>query len=303
MSDQEQPGASTDSAAADAAPEAELQTTSAELGAVTGEQAAPVDENTELLSLLPADDGTEEIEYDGEKHKIPAKLKEAFLRQADYTRKTQEVAEQRRSLEQQAAAQQQQAAFQQQNIAEVARLVSNNNVVQQIEQTVASEGGWQKLIAENPQRAMQLDQAKRDLQASSAQVANALTQKQQQQALIEQQATATRIQEGQRELARDIKGWSPDLATKLSDYGKSQGFPAEVLANVTQPQFVKVLNKARMWDELNAQRTAKNPPPQAAPPTRIAPKASTAVTDPDKLSEAEWKKWRETQIAAQRKKR
>jgi hypothetical protein len=42
---------------------------------------------------------TEEIDFNGEKHRIPKALKGAFLMQADYTRKTQEIAERGRSLE------------------------------------------------------------------------------------------------------------------------------------------------------------------------------------------------------------
>src|SRR6185437_2626655 len=41
-----------------------------------------------------------EIEWGGEKFTIPIKLKDAFLKNEDYTQKTQELAEQRRILEQ-----------------------------------------------------------------------------------------------------------------------------------------------------------------------------------------------------------
>src|SRR5690242_17210740 len=40
-----------------------------------------------------------DIEHDGRAYKIPAELKNAFLRNADYTRKTQALAESRRELE------------------------------------------------------------------------------------------------------------------------------------------------------------------------------------------------------------
>ena len=42
---------------------------------------------------------TAEVELNGEKYKVPAALKDAFLMQADYTRKTQEVAEVRKTAE------------------------------------------------------------------------------------------------------------------------------------------------------------------------------------------------------------
>ena len=48
-----------------------------------------------------ADDGMVDAEYDGKTYRLPPALKDAFLRNADYTRKTQEVPEQRRYVEQQ----------------------------------------------------------------------------------------------------------------------------------------------------------------------------------------------------------
>src|SRR5882724_5619126 len=40
-----------------------------------------------------------ELEWDGEKFQVPAKLKDAFMRNDDYTRKTQDLAEQRRTVD------------------------------------------------------------------------------------------------------------------------------------------------------------------------------------------------------------
>jgi hypothetical protein len=41
-----------------------------------------------------------ELEWEGAKYSVPAKLKDGFMRNEDYTRKTQELSEQRKSLEQ-----------------------------------------------------------------------------------------------------------------------------------------------------------------------------------------------------------
>src|SRR5688500_3694341 len=55
------------------------------------------------LDEEPADEAPEddlfELELDGAVHAVPSALKGAFLRQADYTRKTQELAEHRRAVE------------------------------------------------------------------------------------------------------------------------------------------------------------------------------------------------------------
>src|SRR5947199_238059 len=40
-----------------------------------------------------------EVEYGGKTYTLPAELKDALLRQADYTRKTQEVAQGRKALD------------------------------------------------------------------------------------------------------------------------------------------------------------------------------------------------------------
>jgi hypothetical protein len=53
------------------------------------------DEEGEAID--PAEDG-EEIEHEGRKYLVPKALKPLLLMQADYTRKTQEVAEQRRAV-------------------------------------------------------------------------------------------------------------------------------------------------------------------------------------------------------------
>ena len=44
----------------------------------------------------PEDD--EEVEYEGKTYKVPKELKGALMKNADYTQKTQEVAEQRKSV-------------------------------------------------------------------------------------------------------------------------------------------------------------------------------------------------------------
>src|SRR5690349_1139844 len=56
-------------------------------------------EGEEGEAAQPEPDETEEVEHEGKKYKIPKPLKGALLMQADYTRKTQEVAEQRKQVE------------------------------------------------------------------------------------------------------------------------------------------------------------------------------------------------------------
>ena len=298
--------AASEAASTATAADAQAAPQQSELGQLAGDGTAapsnPEDETAALLALLPVDDGTEEVEWEGEKHKIPAKLKSAFMAHADYTRKTQEVAEQRRQIEANQTAFQQQVQFQKQHLTEVAGIVAIDNQLAEYDKL-----DWPSLIQQNPQQAMLLDQQRRELQGKKAQIAQTLTQKQQQSLEQQRTASARRIQETQSELAREIKGWSPEYANKLGDYGKSLGFSQDLLNSVANLPFaaplVKALHKANQYDQLIAQRSAKKPAPAATPVTKVTARASTAVTDPDKLPPEQWKKWREDQIAAKRKAR
>src|SRR3954462_9621136 len=59
-----------------------------------GQHEQPLDQEGD-----PAEEGSEEIEHEGRKYLVPKSLKPLLLMQADYTRKTQEVAEQRRAVQ------------------------------------------------------------------------------------------------------------------------------------------------------------------------------------------------------------
>ena len=72
-----------------------------------GEQA---EEETEAQAEEP-EAALETVEYEGKQYQVPPELKEAVLRKQDYTVKTQEVAELRRSAEAQAERLNAQAEF------------------------------------------------------------------------------------------------------------------------------------------------------------------------------------------------
>lgn len=238
----------------------------------------------------PIDDG-EEVDYEGEKFKVPAKLKDALLRQADYTRKTQEVAEERRSLEQQRAEVAQRAEFNQTHVREVAKVMSIDERLEQYQKL-----DWDALADADPVQAMKLDRQMRDLQSQRLQVVASIEQIQQRTAMETQQATARRLQEAQAEVAREIKNWSPEVAKALQETGKAMGYKPEELTNVTDPRAVKLLHKAYLYDELMKERTKQPQAEPSKPVTRITAVKTTAVTNPDKLSPDDWLKWRNTQL-------
>src|ERR1051326_1092636 len=91
------------------------------------------------------DDDLDELEFDGEKYTIPKKLKPGFMMQADYTRKTQEVAQTRQELE----AERERVA-QQAKVTE--SLTENRKKLILAEATLDryAKADWAKLEAEDP---------------------------------------------------------------------------------------------------------------------------------------------------------
>jgi hypothetical protein len=265
--EQEQPSLAPDSAPVNT-PDTPLNTDSgtADPNQLTQEEIDEIEEELEGVKLKGKKDKIEEI-------------KSGRLMQADYTRKTQEVADQKRAFESERQQFQQSVQIQQQFLTEIARVTAIDDRLSQF-----GHLDWQTLNAQDPQRAQALLIEFNQLQAQRGQLVGSLTQKQQQQALQQQQETARRLQEGRAVLERDIKGWGPQLAQKLTEYGMSVGIPSQVLANVTDPAFIKLLHKAYVGDQLEKQRL--KPPELPKPAGRVSggsasnAKPLSEITDP-----------------------
>lgn len=186
-----------------------------------------------------------EIEVDGESYKVPEALKDKIMLQADYTRKTQEVAEQRKAVEQAQAQLQVQAQLQQQSLAEYARLTAINDQLQQYNQV-----DWNALYDSDPAEFVRLKEGRRDLIDQYNGLNNAIAQQQQQQIAKQQEITLQAVQEGQKVLAREIPNWNTDLAKTLNSFAVEKfGFTPEEVNAVIDPRVVKLLHKAYLHDK------------------------------------------------------
>lgn len=224
------------------------------------EQDEPVEEEAESELV--------EIEVDGEQYKVPEALKDKFMLQADYTRKTQEVAEQRKQVEQSWQQLQQAATIQQNNIQEYARLMAIDSQLQNYQQA-----DWNALYNSDPVEFVRLKEEHRDLIDSRNYLVNTINTKQQQAQAEQQQNLAKIIEEGKQVLAREIPNWNADTAKKLGQYGiEKYGFKQEEMQNVIDPRMVKVLHKAYLYDQLNngksvTQKKVQNLPKVSKPGT------------------------------------
>ena len=255
----------------------------------------PIESDSPDSLLEPVDDD-EEIEHDGEKYKIPKALKDAFLRQQDYTQKTQSVAEQRKEVEAHKAELQQREQVQRQNIAEYAQAYALD---EQLKQYAGID--WNALIDSDPVQAMKFDRQMKDLQQRRDQVVASVTEKQRAQQFEQQQDTARRIESGRAVLEREIKGWSRgnDLDKSLQEYAGTLDVPDLGKMILHAPILGVLINKAMQFDQLmKKQASAKPAPaPQEKPVTRITASKGTAVKDPSKMSDSEFAQFRKRQIA------
>ena len=264
--------------------------TAAEVEADAETEDAELDEQT-------AEADEEEVEYEGKQYKVPKELKDALLRQADYTRKTQEVAEARRQFEAQTQSFQQERQFHQQNLQEVAQVIA---IDQQLAQY--SQVDWNALADADPAQAVKLDRQFRDLQAQRAQIEYQVTQKQSEFAQRQQQEAARQLEEGRRVLEREIPGWGAEKAQELFLFGKNYGIPEQLLGTLNMPVLVKALHDLKQFHQFKAKATAKpKAPVQEKPVTRIAASKASGAIDPDRMSPDQWLKWREGQLRTKRK--
>ena len=187
--------------------------------------------------------------------------KSGHLMQSDYTRKTQEVAEQRRAIEAQRAELQKHVEFQQQFIKDYAELVALDQQLAAYEQL-----DWNKLVDQDTMHYLVVKAKRDEIRSERERKATELAQKQQEAARNEQEARAKMIREGIEEVRKHIPDFTPELGRKINEFGQKFGFTYEELASITDPRYVRVLHKAYLYDDLQAQKAKVNQKIAAAPP-------------------------------------
>jgi hypothetical protein len=229
----------------------------------------------------PATDSPEDriIEWQtasGEAHKVTEReLKDGYLRQQDYTIKTQQAAE---YVRQSQAEVQQQAAVVQTLAKEVGTLHSLDAQISQFDGL-----DWNALRANDPSQAdslrirlMELKEQRRDA-VSNLQEADANLRRQAAQAF--QQQTSLALQR----LQKTIPGFTDQTLTDLSKKCQQAGYGKQFLSQLADGLLMEDLWKARQWDDLQAkkpmvQNKVKSLPPVTGRVTSRSP-APSSKTD------------------------
>jgi hypothetical protein len=245
----------------------------------------------------PCFDGeTCEVEVDGIVHEVPAALKGAFMMQADYTRKTQEVAELRKAVEAERQRVQQAGAAE---VAARAQLLALDEQIARFQRV-----DWDAWENGDPFEAQKGWRQYQQLQQVRGQAAGRLVHLAQQRGIEEQRETATLIEQGRAELARDIRGWSDTLAASLLETGVRQyGFDRAEIEEFTDPRMVKVLHDAHQFHLLQGKQKQARRHEAAQgvrPAARIGGATPPATGLDDRLSAEEWTRRREAQVRKRR---
>jgi len=188
-----------------------------------------------------------DVEYEGKTYQVPPELKEALLRQSDYTKKTTEVADRQRALEQR--------EFRQ-------RAVDNERAfhdtvkpdINQIQRIDFEIEQWKAVdvTGMNAEQLMQLSRKMDQLKEKRVELSNGLTPKwqayQQQQQQLANEAQAKYLEA----IAKSVPGWNADLDAELTQYALSEGYTEDQLRGNRDPTYVKTLWKARQYDKAQA---------------------------------------------------
>lgn len=203
-------------------------------------------------------DGEDEVDLDGDKLVVPkavaAKLKalqEGNLRQADYTRKTQEVAEERKAIVAQRETVQRTAAQQQEFVQDIAQLGALTARLDPYK--VVTD--WPTYLRTGGPEAQAHYAEYHALQNEHRSFAQSLQSKIQQREAEEQRETAKQIEAGRAEIAKHIKGYDTTALNKLADFGAQYGFSREeILQAEADPRSIRVLHEAAQWRQHLAQQ-------------------------------------------------
>lgn len=216
-------------------------------------------------------DGLVEAEFEGKSYKVPQELKDALLRQADYTRKTQEVAEQRKAIEERQAALEQQQTLM---ASQFEKAVQLRGMQEKLAQYEALD--WNAIAENNPSEAMKLNVAYQKLQQEANKAAYELNQASSQQQQLTQQQRQQKLQEAQQELFKYIPNFNAEIAERIRKTANEYGVSDQEINSIVDPRQIRILHDAMQWRAMQAKKPQTlqkvTEAPRVVKPQAAAPK-------------------------------
>ena len=259
-------------------------------------RAEPLDDGREA-DQVPEDqddDEMDEVAHQGQVYQIPKALKGAFLMQADYTRKTQELAEHRRAVE-----------ADRQGVAEhaerVQATIADRAQIHLLDQQLAGfeDADWAAMGEADPQQARALWAQFQETRQLRDRYAWALTHHEHRDRLNAEREAAAQLTHTGQVLSQKIEGWSPQVAAKLVDYAGAFGVSLEELRQIADPRLWMILHRAHAGDQAARQQTtAQNVARVEAvrPAISVAGGGAPSGAMRDEMATGDWMKRRNDQM-------
>jgi hypothetical protein len=248
-------------------------------------------EHTDDQGHGQSDEVEDEIEHDGKRYRVPSALKSAFMMHGDYTRKTQELAAARRSLDAERETFSRSALG---HVADFGRLTA-------LDQDIAKYANvdWQKLATDDPFAAQQHYMAYQQLKDQRNELAGKIIQAERARSHEAERTFANRYAEANAVLHRDLKGWA-EAAPKVAEFAHRSGVSQEELAHIaTSPALSKLLHQAWLGERVIARQKAAAAETKGPEPLKQVAKGRAtpaAIGLSDTLSAEEWVRRRNEQL-------
>ena len=187
-----------------------------------------------------------EIEFGEAKYEVPVELKDAFMRNKDYSQKTEELAKTRRAIDEQAKAIQQFNEARQFE-ASMAEYVDYAKHLALSIQDIEKQTNWTGAGFEEITRTRELiNQMQKRHQEIIDYVEGSRKQFQETQSEARKRARSESFDA----LSKSITGWSDETRAQVEEYAKGLGYPEAALPQMTSLDY-QVAWKAMMYDKVS----------------------------------------------------
>lgn len=212
----------------------------------------------------------EEVEYDGERFQVPVKLKTPLIQGLDYTKKTQEVAEQRRIVE-----------FEQRKLQSA---TSERKFAESVKPELDTLAAIDQRLAQY--RNINIaDLADRDISLMRFQVDQLKEQREETQRLLDgrfrdfqahqQKAMDDLLREGREIVRKNIPNFNEAVAKDIAATLRGVGYSDEQIATSLDPSLFKLAYEASQFRKLQSQKAQTS-----AKVSQVKPLGKTTPTNP-----------------------
>ena len=214
---------------------------------------------------------------------------------SDYTKKSQAVADQRKSLEAREQAVQKFQGLQGEALETYSKGLTLRGEIEQLQGIDVNEL-WQS----NPDQARRLSDTISSKQAQFNKVVNRVSELENGMGQAQAEGNSKAMAEGKAVMERRIKGFQ-DKVPEIAEYvSKSYGIDqASIDQWAMNPAGAEMAYKAMLYDKMKSKaRKGQKVQPRVANPVKpiVGKGGSRTTKDPDKMSADEWQKWRNAQI-------